>query len=293
MHAEIVHKDTIPREKILETLHNLRSIGTKAITWTGGGEPTAYPHFIEAQNLALGLGLDTSIITNGQLLTGARADALRKAKWVRVSVDYWDAASMSESRRVKPSWFDAVDKNLKAFSTDREGDLEINFIVTRENHAHVYDAAVWLKTCGVDNIRFSPVWMDNFSEYHESIKNEVLDQLQLAKSIESDVFKVYSSYKIDPNAKTRSCSKCWFQQITPVIGADQKVYACKDTSYTSNGCIGSIHDRAFSDLWFAPETKAWFDNFDAKKRCNGIQCAAESKNVFYNELLAAKDDNFV
>ena len=110
--------------------------------------------------------------------------------------------------------------------------------------------------------------------------------------METERFKVYSSYRLGRYHMFRT-ERCWFQQITPVIGADQCVYGCKDVSYTANGLIGSIADRTFADLWYSEETAAWFKAFNPQKRCAAIQCAAFMKNKIYDELVGVHGDAFV
>jgi len=171
--------------------------------------------------------------------------------------------------------------------------VRMNFIVTRENAQHVYDAAVWLRDAGVDNVRFSPVWRDDFERYHAPVQDSALDQLANCVNLETEKFRVYSSYRIDKNAQTCLGSRCQFQQVVSVIGADQNVYACNDQSYTATGRIGSIRGQKFSTLWFSAETKAWFEAFDPRERCSSIQCAAAAKNRIYAELVNAGGDNFV
>lgn len=291
MHNETVHKDIIPTPRVLEILHDLADIGVKAMTFSGGGEPMSHPGILAAMDVCIERGIDFSFITNGSYLYGPRLEKCKKAKWVRVSIDYWDAKSMIASRGVNALNFSRTEDNMRAFA-EQKGDcsLEVNFIVTRENYDRVGDAAIWLKDVGVENVRYSPVWYDNFHEYHAPIADHVIRTLQTVKALETDKFKIFSSYRIDPKVKERPYEKCWFQQVTPVIGADECVYACHNTAYSPQGRVGSFNGRKFSEMWFSQETKAWFDGFNAQKRCNGIQCAADAKNLFYNRLVAVDGD---
>jgi len=294
MHDGMDDRDKITTPRLTEILADLADIGVKAITFSGGGEPMAHPGIREAMWTCVDRGLDFSFITNGSFLRGDNATLAKRAKWIRVSIDYWDGDSIAKSRGVKPDEFLKIDGNMRGFVDMKEDcELTINFIVTHENHERLLDVATWLRGVGVDNVRFSPVWMDNFHEYHEPIRKYVEEQLAWATRLQTDKFKVYSSYRIDPNAKLRGYDKCWFQQVVPVIGADECVYACHNTAYSDKGRVGSIKGRKFSDLWFSDEAKAWFDKFNAREQCNGIQCAAESKNVLYNEIVNSGTDNFV
>lgn len=90
-------KDMIPREKMMEIISDLETMGVKAVTFSGGGEPLCYPYIEEAMERILAAGIDLSIITNGSMLKGKKAELLAKAKWVRISIDSIDAAIMQKS----------------------------------------------------------------------------------------------------------------------------------------------------------------------------------------------------
>jgi hypothetical protein len=46
-------------------------------------------------------------------------------------------------------------------------------------------------------------------------------------------------------------------------------------------------------MWFLDETAEYFKKFKPKINCEGIQCAADAKNIFYNELIETSPDNFI
>ncbi|MFH1618727.1 MAG: radical SAM protein [bacterium] len=75
-------------EDIRRILKEIVSAGGKAVTFTGGGEPLTHPYAPEALEFAGGLGLDTALITNGELLClRSRKSVLRSCSWVRISLD--------------------------------------------------------------------------------------------------------------------------------------------------------------------------------------------------------------
>ena len=80
-------QDQIPWEKMQEIVADMKIMGVKAVTFSGGGEPLVYPYIVESMQGILDAGIDLSIITNGQLLKNERAEVLSKAKWVRISFD--------------------------------------------------------------------------------------------------------------------------------------------------------------------------------------------------------------
>lgn len=297
MHSDMNAKDSIPKEKFRELLGDLREMGTKAVTYSGGGEPLMYKGIEEFLQLTLDYGINLSIITHGQFLEGDKAKILGNGSWVRVSMDYWDGESMKDSRRVRPEYFDTVLANLSNFSKSKkpECDLAINYIVTQKNCNHLYTISKKLKECGVENVRFSPMWCDDFFSYHEPIKNSVFSELvRIRSELQEDSFKVYDSYGQlnDKNISRRMYSKCYFNQVVPVIGADQNIYTCHNQAYSKDSIVGSIKDKSFKDVWMSKETNEFFNNFKCQEVCTG-QCAADSKNKFITELVDSYGDSYV
>jgi MoaA/NifB/PqqE/SkfB family radical SAM enzyme len=298
MHGTMVKRDELSREKLLEILDDFKNIKVKAVTYSGGGEPTIHPDIEEVLQKTLDYGIDLSIITNGQRLNGNIAKLLAKAKWVRISMDYADAEGFKISQRGSARMFDEIIENIQNFTKmPHECDIEVNFIITKESHSKIEKATKLLKELGVDNIRFSPVWIKDVEDYHEYIKRYVLNLIPvLKKEYETEKFKVYSSYSehsVSKEAMHRPYTTCPFMQIVPVIGADYKVYNCHNQAYSDKGLIGSIEHQKFSKLWFSKETAEYFLKFNPQISCEGIQCAADSKNIFMNDLLNTSPDNFI
>jgi MoaA/NifB/PqqE/SkfB family radical SAM enzyme len=293
MHDDIHHQDQIPFTKMREVLDDLKEMGVKAVTYSGGGEPLMYPDICETMERTLNYGIDLSIITNGQGLQGGRSNTLASAKWVRVSIDYTTAEQMAESRNVVPSNFYRIMANLEAFSKIKEPDcdLGINYIVHKGNYQGLYAFTKTLKDIGVDNVRFSPMWTLGLQEYHAPIRQSVAEQLLKIQDLVDDNFSVNQTYDLDSTTHSphRGYTKCPTMQIVPVIAADQMVYGCHNVAYTEHGRIGSIKDRSFKDLWFSQDAK--FD-LNPDRVCTH-QCAAHVKNLFLLDVVSGSQDNFV
>ena len=99
-------QDQIPWEKMQEIISDISDMGVKAVTFSGGGEPLVYPYIVEAMQRILDADIDLSIITNGQLLKGERAEVLAKAKWVRISFDSANAETYAKVRQLPLEAFD-------------------------------------------------------------------------------------------------------------------------------------------------------------------------------------------
>ena len=270
---------------------SLKDIGTKAVTFSGGGEPLIYKDIVEILKMTIFYGLKCSVITNGSRLSGDIAEVLYDADWVRISMDYFNEDSYRRSRGVKG--IDKIYDNIKNFAIKRgKCDLEINYVVTRNNATELFDMASKVKSLGVDNIRFSPMWCVDFKEYHSSIEYVVLKQIKKAQEeLNDEDFKVISSYNIENKKDTRDYDKCYFNQIVPTIGADLNVYTCHNKAYDPEGKIGSIKDKSFEKMWFSKESKSFFCNFDTG--CCNHECANDSKNILINNMIDGYGDYFI
>lgn len=301
MHTEMKERDSIPRDKMIEILEDLSSIGVKAITWSGGGEPLLHPHISEFINYANNLKIKSSIITNGTMLKGKNSDALKDASWVRVSMDYFDSRTIKKFRNIQENSFDKILKNIKDFAKIKSSqtNLGVNYIVHKDNYSGINEITATLKDCGVDNIRFSPVYIENFQDYHNKIVNQVNNEIDLVKDkYQIKDFQIYSSYPkilMESNIRhgaSRSYSRCYIMETVPVIGADLNVYACHNKAYDNTGLIGSIKSKKFSEMWFSKETRNLFNNFNPMMSCKH-ECANDKKNIIINDYLRNTSDHFI
>ena len=68
-----------------KTLYDLKEIGVKAVTFSGGGEPLCYHSIIDTLSLVQKLGIEYSMITNAQGLDGENAIYLKSEELVRIA----------------------------------------------------------------------------------------------------------------------------------------------------------------------------------------------------------------
>lgn len=294
MHENMSKKDMLSKDKIFEILDDFKEIGVKAITYSGGGEPLLYPHIIDTFKKTKDNGIDLSIITNGQLLKGEKLKQLINAKWVRISMDYHNEKEFSKSRLVSKKMFFQIINNIRDFSTQKNNcELTVNYIVTKLNCETIIQAIDFIKGLGVNNIRLSPLWTQDFMAYHKDIKQKVIADIDYArKQYETEDFKIFDSYNISKEQLNRTYNKCYVMQTIPVIGADGNVYTCHNKAYDDDGLIGNINDKSFKDLWFSKETHDFFNKFDPSIKCSH-QCANDSKNIFIRDIINGYGDNFV
>ncbi|MGV8151733.1 MAG: radical SAM protein [Candidatus Nanoarchaeia archaeon] len=295
-------QDEIPEKKMLEILDNLKEIGVKAVTYSGGGEPMVHPSIKKILRKTLESKIELSAITNGQKINGEIAELLSGAEWIRVSADYCDEQTFTANRRVPASNFYKMEENLRNFAKIKKDScvLGISFIITKFNADKVYESAKFFKDLGVNNIRFSPVYIPEGHslaqggsvEYHAPIKEKVLEQIKKAEELKSPTFTTYNYYNTDfysVMGNDRPYKRCFMMETVPVIAANQKVYFCHDKAYSDSGLIGSIKNCSFSDLWFSDATAKRFKEFKPQECCKH-HCTADGRNIEIEKMIKDLDN---
>jgi MoaA/NifB/PqqE/SkfB family radical SAM enzyme len=275
-----------------EIIKDVHAMGVRGITLSGGGEPLVHRSINRILQSIIDSRLSFSLITNGQRIQSKKAELLKKAKWIRVSMDYYSPESFVISKRGTENMFAKLRDNLKGFTKDGDNDIGVNYVITKENYKHLKESVELAIELGMRNIRYSPVWVPEFEVYHRFLFHPVIRSIKkLQEEYKSDI-DIYHSYRIAEKAAKRTYSKCYFQQVVPVIGADLNVYNCHNKAYSPDGMIGSIKDQKFSELWYSEATAKHFKNYDAKEHCK-YECANDKKNIFIHELINCHGDVYV
>lgn len=280
-------QDQIPWTKMQEIIQDMITMGVKAVTFSGGGEPLVYPHIVEAMEKILDGGIDLSIITNGQLLKGERAAVLSKAKWVRISFDSSDARTYASIRNLKITAFDEVCDNIFQFAKRKSGQCElgINFVIHNENADQVYSMAQLVKSLGVNHIKYTARITKDLFEYHQKFRQNAIQQIHRAQEeLEDSNFKIINKYESDFDSAMvfdRCYEHCYICRLVTVIAADSKVYFCHDKAYVREGVVGDLSKQSLKELWFSDEVIERYHNFNPKKECCH-HCVYDDRNQLLN-----------
>lgn len=289
---DMIKKDYIPKEKMIEIIYEIAEMGVEAITFSGGGEPFCYPYLLEVLKKLSKTKVKFAALTNGSRLKGEIAEIFAHyGTWLRVSIDGWDNISYSSYRRVPEKEFTKVMRNMENF-TKLEGKchLGVSFIVDKNNSQHIYDFIKMVKSVGVDSVKISPCIVNNDGaenkRYHHPVVCSVKEQTKKAMiDLADDTFEIFDAYhELDERYK-KEYDWCPYLQILPVIGADLNIYSCQDKAYNfEEGLIGSIKNQGFKDFWFFNKEK--FFKINPAINCNH-HCVANYKNKLILKYLNA------
>lgn len=282
--------DIIPWEKLQEIIRDMGDMGVKAVTLSGGGEPLTYPHIVDVFKMLRDRGVELSLISNGQLLSGAVAEQLYEARWIRISFDSPNEEEYLRLRGLHGDEFRIVTSNIKNFASKKSKNctLGVNYVVSRENYHRVYEAAKLLKELGVDNVKFAAV-IKNTPGYHNEIKDDVISQIhRAAEDLSSNTFQVINKYEEDWKDKQftqQPFDTCYTCRLVTAIAADQKVYLCHTRAYDSKAVVGDLRTQSFKELWFSDATKKRLTELNPKRDCQNF-CVYETRN----QLIASYFD---
>lgn len=293
-------QDQIPWEKMQEIISDMKDMGVKAVTFSGGGEPLVYPYIVETMQKVLDAGIDLSIITNGQMLKDTRAQALTDAKWVRISFDSANAETYEKVRQLPETAFDEVCENIRKFAKIKKKNCElgINFVINHENAEQIYDMAKLVKELGVNHIKYTARVTKDLFEYHEPFRQKAIDQIHRAKDeMECSSFRVIDKYTGDFDSALvfhRCYDKCYINRIFTVIAADSKVYFCHDKAYVKEGVVGDLANQSFKDLWYSEEIIKRYQEFNPQNECNH-HCVYDDRNELLNTFYSLERNhiNFI
>lgn len=293
---DMVERDYIPLEKMMEIIDDCAEMGVKAVTFSGGGEPLVYRYMKETVRALAAHNISFASLSNGSRLTGEVAELFAEhATWLRISIDGWDDASYARYRGVKEGEFSKVMRNLENFK--RLGGkclLGISLIIDKDNWRFMYDFVSLLKGIGVDTVKISPCIVSNDGyendAYHMPFYEAAKELAKRTKrELEDSSFEVNDSYHGAEIDFAKDYSWCPMLQMLPVIGADLNIYPCQDKAYNlQDGLLGSIKNQRFKEWWFSDKNK--FFTIDPSRVCNH-HCVANGKNKMILEYLDADKDH--
>lgn len=293
---DMVEKDYIPENKMMEIIDDCEEMGVKAITFSGGGDPLYYKYIVPAVRRLSESNIRFASLTNGAKLTGEIAELFAaNGTWLRISMDGWDDDSYVKYRNVKHGEYTKIKNNIINFKKlGGKCFLGVSLIIDQHNYDKIYDMTLSLKDMGVDSVKISPCVVSNSgsenNEYHKPFFDIAKEQSIRAKQeLEEHGFEVFDSYHSLDDKFVKKYSWCPYIQVLTVIGADLNIYSCQDKAYNlDSGLIGSIKDVRFKDFWMSDKNK--FFKIDPSVECDH-HCVSNSKNMMLLDYLNADSEH--
>lgn len=265
-------------------LQELVAAGVKAVTWTGGGDPTQHKGLEEVVEFAASLGLKQALITHGVVEV---SHLLHHLEWVRFSVDGATVEGYGEQHG-KPKHFERVIGNV-SLAADRKAresltcTVGVGFLTHRGSwHEIVPFAKLW-RGIPVDYIQFRPLH-DTHGSVWQSDDPNVLSLIEKAKKVDSRVTCSESKYiaiAAGERGKTKRCHGIYFETA---ISADGLVYTCCHHKGNKEFAIGDLTRESFADIWERHQKTT----FTVGEQCPAFCRHYGTNSLIDNEILAER-----
>ena len=192
------------------------SMGTKAVTITGGGEPTMHPNIKELLTYtANDQDIDIGLVTNGKMIQADRDLALiidETTLWLRLSV-------------TEPEGGYDLDLAATVISRLPNVDCSFSFTICPNTDLQVAEdiCDLAMDSENVTHVRFVTDIMLATDPFVQEAFREVENRLSWCKKA---IFQ-------NRNFFTKGSELCWISLIKPVLGADGYIYPCCGAQYAT------------------------------------------------------------
>ena len=286
---EFTRKQVLDKDKLFAFLEDLKVIGGQSIEWTGGGEPTMHPDFVEIVNKARELGFHQAMVTNGKKLSGDIADVVKDFDWVRVSLNS-ASAKMYKIQHGNDSFLRVIN-NIECFSKIKASNcvLGVSMIVDKNNWIEIADMTYLAKkNLGADNARIGIPQTPENEKLFEGIWDKVVEKMEKADSYQEDNFSVFTfSNRIEVLSHKTTSKRCYYHHLTPSLGANGVIYPCCHFKYLPEYNLGNINETPFSELWEGPVRKSFIDS--TGENCKA-SCWFNDKNKLADYIIKKPED---
>ncbi len=301
----------IPTNKAKEILTDAYEMGSKAVTFAGGGDPTCHSDFEEIILHARSGGMETALFSNCYEMNDSLIETIvSQCTWMRVSLDADGPAIYKKTHGMNEEVFNQsianVEKIIKR-ARDSGSDLVLGicYLIGPHTIPGIYNAAKLAKNLGAHAIRFRPFF--NFQDHRTSIEDlldfkskkgksrgNILDemdrQLSMAMELKSKDFDVsYPGYRLTAlrDGPPRGFPVCHYPHFSASITADMKLYPCCPLKGYEQYAIGDISKSSFKEVWLSPERRKVHEKIDFKSCPNPCQFDGHARLLY--KISQSKD----
>jgi GTP 3',8-cyclase len=293
-----VNKDSLELSVIKNTILEAKALGTKGISFTGGGEPMIHKNYLEILEFSKENGIDVGTITNGSAITEQNVDILLKnLQFIRISMAGGDRESYKNVQGVDQ--FEHIIRNIQLLS-DKKRELKsktkigLRTLVTPQNILTLENFAQIIKDLEIDHYQLAP---DMYTDDKGNFWNDLMTQnifKKVSQILEPKGIKLLTTTFMAAQENLDYPTTCYAHFFMATITAEGDLTFCKNARGEKDFAIGNIYKKSLSDIWQDEKTKE-IESWVRPNNC-GLFCKHMSINNSMEEFLHPEDEstpNFV
>ena len=222
--------DDIDGDVLVGLMRELSDAGVRAITWTGGGEPSLHPAFEEATAEAQSVGLRQGLFTNAKPPSYSRTRLAHpeRFEWIRVSV--------TESNRLPHLAGEYAEVT----------DTGVVFNLTSDNIDWLPGLASQAAAMKMAYLQIRPALSRRIAD-QEKVKSAAYVEA-LVQTVAPSIPVIVTEYKWRDYLRQHDYPVCYGHNITPFVWWDGLLGVCgyrREPEYI----LGDLKDRTFQNVW--------------------------------------------
>jgi len=282
-------------DKLKLFIESFSSMNGKALTFSGGGEPTLYTHFEEVVNCSLQNNIELGLMTNG-LFNSKVLDIIDgNFKWIRVSLDTVNEEKYTSFKEVNA--VKSVLKNIKKLYKRQNTKVGVNCNIVDDYSIDDIKELIDTVINDCNYIQFRPVLPRYFKEDKTTINNDVWDYLFKTYENNPKINLSNDKYLDIVNKQFFPFQNCEGHYFTPVLDANGNIDVCMYHTNDNNFTFGNIDESSFENIWKSEQRKKvieFVNGIDYKKNCQVCCKLTEiNKLIDFFKFQNIEDENFI
>lgn len=254
---------------VKRALGDMAAAGVQGIVWSGGGEPTVHPQWLEVVDYAGQCGFKQGMYTAAGLLTQPAAAVLASlASWVVVSLDAADRESYRSEKGV--DGFEKACQGARWLSQSRGASIGVSFLLHERNWPRAEEMLDLGRSLGATYVTFRPTIETTPDRASVCVGDRswitaalpVLERLSLEPDVECQPSR-FAAYR---DWQGRSYDACYGVRVNATITPDGRVWLCPQRRGIVGSEIGDLRTESFAELW-ARHPGQWTDFTDCRVMC--------------------------
>ncbi len=253
-----VHKrhDYLDAERLIRLVDEVRELGTKALFFSGEGEPLLHKQLPEIIEYAGKAGLSLAVNTNATPLRGAvMRRILPHLEWIRISLNGVNAADYARVHQTKEADFEHVLNNVAAAAAFKKSEglpiaIGVQFIYTGQSPEDVVALCRRVRETGADYFtvkQFNPHELSPLTQMKFDVPPP--EAFAGVEDCATDSFQVTLRFGMVEADWKRPYKRCLALPFITEIVSNGDVYSCGPHVGEPDYRYGSIYDMDFRTLW--------------------------------------------